>query len=295
MVSRHERTPLSSVPVYHRDANDNNIDPVQIVPPDDRLAYDALHENLQKYNGMDPSLRPTIPRLRTDRETNTILKSLNSVLKDEADRCEDITQLHDLVYSAAMATLQLHKFKPTRVSKKNKNTSNKPGWAYRDENNDLPCTSTAADDASSNINENLKEPPTSSTAIRTPSETQQNFPVNDVSNILTNKLTEEQYISIMNEIWTPPLNFNFPAKKEGKFTRKFNRAYLEQYKWLVYSLKEDGVYCKFCAFFCKIEVGHTSSQQVGMLCTEPYRKWKKCAEKLRLHEKTEYHKRSVLD
>lgn len=120
-----------------------------------------------------------------------------------------------------------------------------------DENNDLPCTSTAADDTSSNINENLEEPPTSSTAIRTPSETQQNFPVNDVSNILTNKLTEEQYISIMNEIWTPPLNFNFPAKKEGKFTRKFNRAYLEQYKWLEYSLKEDGVYCKFCAFFAK--------------------------------------------
>ena len=69
----------------------------------------------------------------------------------------------------------------------------------------------------------------------------------------------------------------------------------EIHKWLVYSGKQGGVYCKYCAFFSKKEVGHTSSQQVGALCSEPYRSWKKALEKFALHEKAEYHQKSVLD
>lgn len=60
-------------------------------------------------------------------------------------------------------------------------------------------------------------------------------------------------------------------------------------------MKEDGVYCKFCAFYAEKKVGRESHQQVGALCTESYQKWKKCIEKFNLHKNAEYRKRLLLD
>lgn len=131
------------------------------------------------------------------------------------------------------------------------------------------------------------QPSTSSTNL--------GYPLNDIAIVSKKLLTDEEKFEAIDDLWIPPPSFNFPAKQEGKYLRKFNHKYLEQHKWLTYSVKEDGVYCKFCVFYSKKEVGHTSRQEVGALCKNAFRSWKKCGEKFRSHEMAEYHKQSVLN
>lgn len=120
------------------------------------------------------------------------------------------------------------------------------------------------------------------------------YPLNDVAIVSKKTLADTEKFEAVNDLWFPPPNFNFPSKQEGKYLRKFNQKYLVQHTWLVYSVKEDGVYCKFCAFYSKSEIGFTGRQEVGALCKNAFRSWKKSGEKFASHEKAEYHKQSVL-
>lgn len=119
---------------------------------------------------------------------------------------------------------------------------------------------------------------------------------NDIGNFVvgSNFFEDRRRSEILENIWTPPIEFHFPLTQIGSKKRKFNPAWIQKYHWLSYSKIDDGAYCRYCVLFSKKLVGHTSSQLVGVLCTEPFKNWKNAIEKFENHQNTSYHKNSIL-
>lgn len=116
----------------------------------------------------------------------------------------------------------------------------------------------------------------------------------DIANLIGCFLDDRQKVNILDNIWTPSKDFNFPVSTFGKSSRRCNYMWLLKYHWLTYSQINDGVYCKFCVFFAPQLVGQSSSQQLGALCTEPFKNWKKATEKFELHQTTIYHQNAII-
>ena len=103
-------------------------------------------------------------------------------------------------------------------------------------------------------------------------------------------------LQVINNIWKPPYNFNFPSytTSNEKFSRKFQYAWFQKYPWLAYSEAENAAYCKYCVFFSRLYVGNTSSQCVGYLVQDGFKQWKRALEYFNKHNNLEYHKTALL-
>lgn len=88
------------------------------------------------------------------------------------------------------------------------------------------------------------------------------------------------------------LNYKFPVKNEGNHTRSFQLSWTQKNKWIVYSRKQNGVYCKHCVLFGR---GTSHNSVVNLLITQPLTKWKKALEIFAKHSLSQYHRNSVLD
>jgi len=83
----------------------------------------------------------------------------------------------------------------------------------------------------------------------------------------------------------------FPNNRIQKQKKlKFQLSWLDKWKWLAYSHKEDGAYCKYCVIFNKMEGG---SQVLGNFCLKPFKIWYKAIEEFYFHENCKYHFKSV--
>lgn len=102
-------------------------------------------------------------------------------------------------------------------------------------------------------------------------------------------LNDKDKINILQNLWSPEINFNFPTTKFGFKMRKFNYTWLDTYKWLVYSKSDDGAYCKYCFIFAPHQVGKYSLQNTGQLVNSPYKNWKNALEHFRAHQYSHYH------
>lgn len=111
--------------------------------------------------------------------------------------------------------------------------------------------------------------------------------------IKTGKLNEEEKFSILSS-WAPDKKFKFPFRQFGSQKRKFSVSWLEKYKWLAYSAKEDSAYCKVCMVFAPEVVGMSSSQATGHLVKVGFHSWNKALEKFETHQKLKYHQDSIL-
>ncbi|CAI6370875.1 unnamed protein product [Macrosiphum euphorbiae] len=110
-----------------------------------------------------------------------------------------------------------------------------------------------------------------------------------------NNLSDEEKVSILQNVWTPDLKFNFPYDNSGKYKRKFQIKWLETFKWLAYSKLREGLFCKFCVLFLNLnQVGKGSHEKLGKLVLKPLTKLKDALEDFRNHEKNDYHKNSLL-
>ena len=83
-------------------------------------------------------------------------------------------------------------------------------------------------------------------------------------------LNDSDKFDILNNIWVPEENFEFPCQQIDGQNRRFSFSWLKKYKWLVYSQSEDSVYCKVCMIFAPNEVGMSSSQCTGQLVTDGF-------------------------
>jgi len=97
----------------------------------------------------------------------------------------------------------------------------------------------------------------------------------DIFNYVKRVLTQNEIHDIINEIWIPDVNYNFPVKvffvgkdKTAKHL-KFQYKWFASFPWLVYSEIDNGAYCKFCVAFSTNYAG-INNKILGLLVTPKY-------------------------
>ena len=94
------------------------------------------------------------------------------------------------------------------------------------------------------------------------------------------KLTDMDKYKLLTEHYIPAPNHPFPACTIGGTVRHFQHSWLTKYPGLVYSLAEDGGFCKYCVLFSNPEPSVT---KLGVLVTRPLQNFKKATEILNDH------------
>jgi len=112
-------------------------------------------------------------------------------------------------------------------------------------------------------------------------------------------LSHSEIHTVINNIWTPDITFNFPKhknfdkNKKGQ-TSKFQFNWLLRWRLLAYSEKKDGAFCKLCVAFSKSE-GGINGQKFGALVINKFDNWKHTIETFTKHDELNYHIKSVID
>lgn len=84
-------------------------------------------------------------------------------------------------------------------------------------------------------------------------------------------------IQILKDVWIPPATFPFPLLDcNAKRGLKFKHHWLNAYKWLAYSEKYQGAFCKYCVVFSTN--GGIGGQKLGTLVLEAFTNYKKAIE-----------------
>lgn len=142
-----------------------------------------------------------------------------------------------------------------------------------------------------------------------PTSSASNINRHDIFNYVKRVLTQNEIhdILILNTIWIPDVNYNFPVKTfivgKNKTTKhlKFQYQWFARFPWLVYSDIDNGAYCKYCVAFSKNYAGN-NNQKLGSLVnkiisyfTKKYDNWRHALEYFKNHSQLEYHKKCILD
>jgi hypothetical protein len=101
----------------------------------------------------------------------------------------------------------------------------------------------------------------------------------EIVQVVKNLSPEQKYHFLKNHV-VPSQHFIFPTQYCGGHHRSFQRSWLDQYKWLVYSIRLDGAFCIYCVLF------ETTPQRLslGTLVNRPFVKWSQKSEILNEHQ-----------
>ncbi|KAJ8953420.1 hypothetical protein NQ318_023537, partial [Aromia moschata] len=116
----------------------------------------------------------------------------------------------------------------------------------------------------------------------------------DIGNFVNNKQITANKLDVINSLWVPPPTHMFPllAKYDDKKVKlRFRHKWLIEFKWLSYSAKENGAFCKCCVFFAT--TGGVNSQTLGALVKTKMDNWKKAKEIFNSHQSRQFHKESI--
>ena len=110
------------------------------------------------------------------------------------------------------------------------------------------------------------------------------------------QLTDQEKYMLLKIPFVPASNYRFPPRIFNGYTRHFQHAWLKSYNGLVYSVSEDGGFCKYCVLFGKSSPG----KQQGVLVSVPLINFKRACEKLTKHFHSgrtglQYHRAAVLE
>lgn len=114
----------------------------------------------------------------------------------------------------------------------------------------------------------------------------------DIGYYIGKKITDEEKYNFLKNRWVPNEFYKFPLS--GTRNLKFQRNWLLEFSWLLYSEKLDGAFCRFCFLFCPKEVGKGSHMPTKSLVVTPFCRWKDAKEQFRYHDNLEYHKTSCV-
>ena len=107
------------------------------------------------------------------------------------------------------------------------------------------------------------------------------------------KMSENQLFDLVQNVWTPEKEYDFPLSTEGKKQRKFQYNWLEAYPWLTYSQYLDGCFCLPCLLFGS-RSGHNSSKVIRLV-KEPLSYWTSATTRLKEHQcDSQIHRNSTL-
>ena len=93
------------------------------------------------------------------------------------------------------------------------------------------------------------------------------------------QLTADEKYYLLKHHLVPDKHFNFPVNSIGDHNRKFQNKWLDEYNGLVYSVVDDGGYCKYCVLFGNYD----PCQELSALVKRPLKNFKKAREKLNDH------------
>lgn len=107
-------------------------------------------------------------------------------------------------------------------------------------------------------------------------------------------LTNDKKMKAITDHFKPPMDYNFLTWPFWIQKCSFRFAWLEEYKWLVYSPTHDEAYCKYCVIF-----GHESNERnatkLDWLVRPPIEFWTTDSQKFKEHEsKFQGHKTATL-
>lgn len=116
---------------------------------------------------------------------------------------------------------------------------------------------------------------------------------NDIGNFIGVQLSNVEKVTALKSLWKPDHNYQFPCEVTKNHKRHFQRKWLDDFSWLAYSKKNNGLYCAECVLFLETkEAGH---QNLSAFVTKPFFNLKKALECFRDHEKHNYHKKAVMN
>lgn len=105
-------------------------------------------------------------------------------------------------------------------------------------------------------------------------------------------MTNTRKKEVLDKLWYPSDAFSYPSS--GTRNLKFQHKWIHKWKWLSYSKKDDGAYCKYCVLFhTSVSVGLGKHENLGQLSITPFNNWKKATERFSEHQQRSYHKENV--
>ena len=122
---------------------------------------------------------------------------------------------------------------------------------------------------------------------------------NDIGRLINDKLSPSEVTQAIGRLLpgekyaflkhhaVPSQSHIFPRSYLSGRNRCFQRSWLSEHPWMVYSEVLDGVFCIACAIFC------TNPENKHQLVNHPFRKWHKRSEKCKIHEQCQYHQEAM--
>jgi len=104
----------------------------------------------------------------------------------------------------------------------------------------------------------------------------------DITKYISQSLSDEDRFCLLTDYYTPSSDFSFPGTVFHKKNRRFQKKWLESFKWLVYSPSVDGAFCRCCALFAK-------GDNLGRFVTAPYKNWNNATTDMGVHQTLKYH------
>lgn len=84
---------------------------------------------------------------------------------------------------------------------------------------------------------------------------------NDIGSFLNRNLSAREKHLILSKCWVPDNKFKFPL---GTRNLKFQKKWMLEFHWLLYSKFDEGAFCKYCFLFAKErEVGKGQHIKLG--------------------------------
>lgn len=114
----------------------------------------------------------------------------------------------------------------------------------------------------------------------------------DISNFVNRQvpLTDVERYNILLNAWKPDINYKFPIVTQNNKNRCFQLKWLDNYKWLCYSHRDQGGYCKVCVLFGQETAGRGAHQKLSKFVYTPLAKYKNALEEIKSHAELNYHK-----
>lgn len=155
---------------------------------------------------------------------------------------------------------------------------------------------------SSQVDDEIDDQPSSSGKDEDAS-SETNLVWTDVGNYIDRKmqLSDVDKLNLLENAFVPDSDFKFPystrLSKGVEEKRYLKEDHFKRCPYLTYSVKKEGLFCRYCVIFGPDTVGHNKGQNLGKLTIEPLTNYSRLFGRdgyLDTHTKNVYHQNSVL-
>jgi len=112
---------------------------------------------------------------------------------------------------------------------------------------------------------------------------------NDIGNFVGVPLTDADRRKVLFNCWSPPSGFSFLYVTVGAQNRSFQKQWLNDFAWLVYSNIYNGAFCKMYVVFSPQTVSR-SAKPPSSVVSGPHGNYKKAKDYYNNHQNCHYHK-----